>query len=47
MDGRRVFKRGGPSWFGLRRKHHDWEVWGTDDGVEFKRDGRSCWGIKV
>lgn len=47
MDGRRVFRRGGPSILGWRRKSPNYELRATDDGVEVRRDGNYSWGIKV
>lgn len=47
MDGRRVLKKGGPSWFGYRRKRDDTELWASNEGLEVKKGGTVCWGIQL
>lgn len=49
MNGQRVFRQGGPSWvpYSWRRKHPDWELWATSEGLEVKRGGQIRWGVKV
>eukprot|EP00752_Nemacystus_decipiens_P017279 g15481.t1 len=46
LDGTRVLKEGGPSWFScFRREREDYELRATDDGMEVTRGGRYVWGI--
>lgn len=47
MDGRRVFREGGPSFFNLGRKRTDYEVRATAEGLEETKAGAPCWKIKL
>lgn len=47
MDGRRVLKKAGPSWFGVRLTRDDREVWATADGLEARLDGTRLWGVEL
>ncbi len=45
MDGHIVFRKGGQSLFGFRRKSRDYEVWTTDEGIDVKSGGKTRWSI--
>ena len=47
MDGRRVLKKGGGSFFGLRPRKAEYELWPTHDGMEIRRDGARFWGVEL
>jgi len=42
-----VLKKAGASWFGLRRKRDDREIWATDEGLEARRGGKKLWGVEL
>lgn len=45
MDGRRVQKKAGPSFFGWRERRDDYEIWVTTEGLKQTRGGTTFWEI--
>ncbi|CAM9763771.1 unnamed protein product [Ectocarpus sp. 4 AP-2014] len=47
VDGTRVARKSGPSWFGYRRKDPSYELWVTHSGVDITRNGMLDWSIEA
>jgi len=47
MDGVIVLRKGGPSWFGWRRKDSTYEVRPTARGLEVLRRGKLSWSLRA
>ncbi|CAN0392902.1 unnamed protein product [Ectocarpus sp. 8 AP-2014] len=47
VDGTRVARKSGPSWFGYRTKDPSYELWVTHSGVEITRNGMLDWSIEA
>lgn len=45
MDGRKVPRKGGPSFFGCKRKKLSHDMWPTSNGVENTRRGALSWRL--
>ncbi|CAM9897456.1 unnamed protein product [Ectocarpus sp. 6 AP-2014] len=47
VDGTRVARKSGPSWFGYRAKDPSYELWVSHSGVEITRNGMLDWSIEA
>ncbi|CAN0344466.1 unnamed protein product [Ectocarpus sp. 8 AP-2014] len=47
VDGTRVARKSGPSWFGYRTNDPSYELWVTHSGVEITRNGMLDWSIEA
>ncbi|CAB1107256.1 unnamed protein product [Ectocarpus sp. CCAP 1310/34] len=45
VDGTRVARKSGPSWFGYRTKEPSYELWVSHSGAEITRNGMLDWTI--